>query len=67
MNLKKSLALFKEAKQLSPGGVMGIRRGLFIQPYHHWYINYRHTAEDLEFALRAIAESLEIVANEHPA
>ena len=44
-----------------------IRRGLFIQPYHHWYINYRHTAEDLEFALRTIAESLEIVANEHPA
>ena len=24
-----------------------IRRGLFVQPYHHWYICYRHTDEDL--------------------
>jgi hypothetical protein len=24
-----------------------IRRGLFVQPYHHWYICYRHTEEDL--------------------
>lgn len=26
LNLKRSLELFEEAKKLSPGGVMGIRR-----------------------------------------
>lgn len=35
-----------------------IRRGLFIQPYHHWYICYRHTEEDLAHALSIIEESL---------
>lgn len=35
-----------------------IRRGLFVQPYHHWYINYRHTEEDLSRALDVIAASL---------
>ncbi len=44
-----------------------IRRGLFIQPYHHWYITYRHSAEDLEKALKVISEALEIVAKEYPA
>ncbi|MDW7738487.1 MAG: aminotransferase class III-fold pyridoxal phosphate-dependent enzyme [Bacillota bacterium] len=44
-----------------------IRRGLFIQPYHHWYIAYRHTTEDLENALNYIAEALDIVAREYPA
>ncbi|MFO7952212.1 MAG: aminotransferase class III-fold pyridoxal phosphate-dependent enzyme [Bacillota bacterium] len=42
-----------------------IRRGLFIQPYHHWYISYRHTAEDLEYALKTIKEGLEIVAHKY--
>lgn len=36
-----------------------IRRGLFLQPYHHGYIAYRHTDEDLKRAAAAIAESLE--------
>ena len=36
-----------------------IRRGLFIQPYHHWYIAYRHTDADLEKALDVVSESLE--------
>lgn len=44
-----------------------IRRGLFIQPYHHWYIAYRHTAADLDYALQTIAEALEIVSKEYPA
>ncbi len=44
-----------------------IRRGLFIQPYHHWYISYRHTADDLENALQAISEALMIVEKEYPA
>jgi glutamate-1-semialdehyde-2,1-aminomutase len=35
-----------------------IRRGLFIQPFHHWYICYRHTDEDLDMALSIIEESL---------
>ena len=43
-----------------------IRRGLFIQPYHHWYIAARHTQRDLEVALEAIGQSLEIVAREFP-
>ncbi len=25
-----------------------IRRNLFIQPYHHWYIAYRHSDADLD-------------------
>ncbi len=43
-----------------------IRRGLFVQPYHHWYISYRHTAEDLENALQVIAEALQVVENDYP-
>lgn len=43
-----------------------IRRGLFIQPYHHWYISGRHTDADLAKALSAIKEALEIVAKEFP-
>ena len=34
-----------------------IRRGLFVQPYHHWYIAYRHTEEDLARALDVVEES----------
>ena len=41
-----------------------IRRGLFIQPFHHWYICYRHTSEDLAKALNIIEESLLIVAKD---
>jgi glutamate-1-semialdehyde aminotransferase len=43
-----------------------IRRGLFIQPYHHWYISARHTEADLEKALAAIREALQIVMAEYP-
>ena len=43
-----------------------IRRGVFIQPYHHWYICARHTQADLEKAIRAITEALELVAEKHP-
>ncbi len=44
-----------------------IRRGLFVQPYHHWYIAHRHTDADLEKALWAIQESLELTAKKFPA
>ena len=39
-----------------------IRRGLFVQPYHHWYIAHRHTDADLDKALWAIGESLDLTA-----
>ncbi|MBI5526736.1 MAG: aminotransferase class III-fold pyridoxal phosphate-dependent enzyme [Deltaproteobacteria bacterium] len=35
-----------------------IRRGLFIQPFHHWYICHRHTDADLDRALDVIKEAL---------
>ena len=35
-----------------------IRRGIFLQPYHHGYICYRHTENDLEKAANMIGESL---------
>ena len=43
-----------------------IRRGLFIQPYHHWYICARHTEEDLTRALQIIREALAIIAEAFP-
>ncbi len=43
-----------------------IRRGLFIQPYHHGYICYRHTDEDLANALNAIGEALEVTREKYP-
>ena len=43
-----------------------IRRGLFVQPYHHWYICYRHTEEDLQRALEVVEESLAYVAQVYP-
>jgi glutamate-1-semialdehyde aminotransferase len=36
-----------------------IRRNVFLQPYHHGYIAYRHTEEDLRYAANMIAESFE--------
>lgn len=43
-----------------------IRRGLFVQPYHHWYICYRHTERDLDRALEVIEESLAFVNQQFP-
>ncbi len=43
-----------------------IRRGLFVQPYHHWYIAYRHTEKDLARALDVVEESLAYVAQAYP-
>jgi len=43
-----------------------IRRGLFIQPFHHWYICARHTEADLTRALQIIREALAIVAAAFP-
>ena len=38
-----------------------IRRKVFLQPYHHGYVCYRHSAKDLNYAADMIAESLEEV------
>ncbi|MBN1624353.1 MAG: aminotransferase class III-fold pyridoxal phosphate-dependent enzyme [Clostridia bacterium] len=43
-----------------------IRRGLFIQPYHHWYICFRHTEEDMNYALKSIDEALGYVMENYP-
>jgi len=42
-----------------------IRRGVFLAPYHHGYICYRHTEEDLEEAARAIDEALAYVSEKY--
>jgi 3-aminobutanoyl-CoA transaminase len=36
-----------------------IRRKVFLQPYHHGYICFRHSDSDLAYAVNAIEESLE--------
>ena len=38
-----------------------IRKGFFFTPYHHAYISFRHTEQDLELTLKAIEESLAYV------
>lgn len=43
-----------------------IRRGLFIQPYHHWYICHRHTEKDLAYALETIDVALAYVMDQYP-
>lgn len=46
-------------KKLRPAFYTGlIRRGVFLQPYHHGYIAYRHSQADLDQAAIAIEESL---------
>jgi len=43
-----------------------IRRGVFIHPFHHGYVCYRHTQEDLDYTIRAVEESLEYLKNKYP-
>ncbi len=42
-----------------------IRRGVFMQPFHHSYIAWRHTDADLEQVLGAAEEALKVVAKGH--
>ena len=42
-----------------------IRRNVFLQPYHHGYICYRHTTEDMDYTINAIGEALEYVENKY--
>ncbi len=39
-----------------------IRRGVFLQPYHHGYVCHRHSEADLIFTVGMIKESLQYVA-----
>lgn len=43
-----------------------IRRGLFIQPYHHWYICHRHTDEDLDYAINCVKEAMQLALEKYP-
>lgn len=43
-----------------------IRRGLFIQPFHHGYIAHRHSDADIDAALKAIEEALQVISAEYP-
>ena len=40
-----------------------IRRNVFLQPFHHGYVCYRHTEEDLKYAANMIAEAFEELKN----
>ena len=42
-----------------------IRRGIFMQVYHHGYIVHRHTEQDLDIAVRAVDEALAYVYEKH--
>ncbi len=40
-----------------------IRRKVFLQPFHHGYIAYRHTKEDLQYTLDSIDQVLTYIDN----
>lgn len=42
-----------------------IRRGVFLQPFHHGYICYRHSQEDLDYTLQSIEEALQYLQNKY--
>lgn len=42
-----------------------IRRGFFFTPYHHAYISYRHTEQDLDLTVKAIDESMRFVRDKY--
>ncbi len=42
-----------------------IRREIFFSPYHHAYMSFRHTEEDLELTLTAIDECLAFIKEKY--
>ena len=42
-----------------------IRRGFFFTPYHHAYISYRHTEQDLDLTVKAIEESIGFIKDKY--
>jgi glutamate-1-semialdehyde aminotransferase len=50
-------------KQLRPAFYTEIiRRGVFLQPYHHGYIAYKHSDKDLDYVVGAIEDSLKAIS-----
>ncbi|MFH1156421.1 MAG: aminotransferase class III-fold pyridoxal phosphate-dependent enzyme [Pseudomonadota bacterium] len=43
-----------------------IRRGMFFTPFHHAYICFRHTDQDLDLALKAMDDSMALVKDKYP-
>jgi 3-aminobutanoyl-CoA transaminase len=54
---KDETGLYKKLRNEFYTGL--IRRKVFLQPYHHGYICYRHSMEDLDYTVGAIKESLD--------
>jgi glutamate-1-semialdehyde aminotransferase len=54
---KDETGLYKKLRNEFYTGL--IRRKVFLQPYHHGYICYRHSKEDLDYTVGAIKESLD--------
>jgi len=42
-----------------------IRKGFFFTPFHHGYISFRHTKEDLDLTLTAIDESFAFIKDKY--
>ncbi len=42
-----------------------IRRKIFLQPFHHGYICYRHTKEELDYTINAIEEALQYLSKKY--
>lgn len=42
-----------------------IRKGFFFTPFHHAYISYRHTEEDLDLTAKAIEESMAYIKDKY--
>jgi glutamate-1-semialdehyde aminotransferase len=42
-----------------------IRKGIFLQPYHHAYICHRHTREDIDFTVQEIGSAIEWIEDEN--
>jgi len=42
-----------------------IRKGFFFTPFHHAYISYRHTLEDLNLTLTAMDEALAFIKDKY--
>ncbi|MCF8087255.1 MAG: aminotransferase class III-fold pyridoxal phosphate-dependent enzyme [Desulfotignum sp.] len=42
-----------------------IRKGFFFTPFHHSYISYRHTQQDLELTVTAIDETLAFIKDKY--
>ena len=38
-----------------------IRQGIFMAPYHHSYIAYRHTEQDIDYAVASVRKAIDFV------